>query len=323
MKLLLAGPRGFCAGVDRAIEVVTTALEWLGRPLYVRREIVHNRHVIDTLTRLGAVFVADVEDVPPGSTLVLSAHGVAPEVYENARMRGMNVIDATCPLVTKVHVEALRFVREGRTVIIVGHREHDEVIGTLGYTGSKGRVVASIEDAERVEIPSGPPPAVLTQTTLSVRDTRAILDVLRERFPGLVTPDRDDICYATQNRQNAVLEISKRAQLVIVLGSKSSSNSNRLREVAESAGVRAYLIDDVSQFEPAWLDGIDCAGVTSGASTPEHVVFELVDFLRNHYGAEVEPVIVARENTAFAPPAGLCSRPREEKAKSRASVTTD
>ncbi len=301
MKLLLASPRGFCAGVERAIDVVLIALERLGPPVYVRRQIVHNRHVIEALSRLGAIFVDEVEDAPEGATLVLSAHGVAPAVYLSARERGLKVIDATCPLVTKVHAEALRFAREGRPVIIVGHRGHDEVIGTLGYTGAGARVVESVEEAERLEITFPPAPAVITQTTLAVGDTRAIVDVLRRRFPGLITPARDDICYATQNRQNAVFEIAKQAEVMIVLGSATSSNSNRLREVADAAGVRAYLIEDASQLRPEWLDGVCRVGVTSGASTPERLVAEVVDLIRAR-GGDVETIEVTRESITFAPP---------------------
>lgn len=305
MKLFLARPRGFCAGVDRAIGVVLIALERLGPPVHIRRQIVHNRHVVETLSELGAVFIAEVEDAPVGATLVLSAHGVAPAVYRRAQARGLKVIDATCPLVSKVHTEALRFAREGRPVIIVGHRGHDEVAGTLGYTGARAYAVESVEEAERIRITVPPAPAVITQTTLAVGDTRAIMDALRGRFPGLVTPARDDICYATQNRQNAVLELVRRAEVIIVLGSGTSSNSNRLREVAQAAGACTYLIEDASQLRPEWLDGVQSVGVTSGASTPERLVAEVVELIRARRGGKVETVEVTSENITFAPPPTL------------------
>lgn len=305
MKVMLARPRGFCAGVDRAIEIVMFALRRFGSPVYVRRQIVHNRHVVEALSARGAVFVNEVADVPPGAILVLSAHGVAPAVYSEARTRGVRVIDATCPLVTKVHGEALRFAREGRPVIIIGHRGHDEVTGTLGYSGASAYVVETIEDVARLELEVPPDPAVITQTTLAVDDTRAIAEALKLRYPGLAMPGREDICYATQNRQKAVTEIARQVQVVIVLGSPESSNSNRLREVAEHAGVPAYLIEDVSQIRDEWLDGVGVVGVTSGASTPDRLVAEVLDFLGVRHGGEVETIEVARESISFALPPAL------------------
>ena len=305
MRLLLAQPRGFCAGVERAIDTVVTALELFGLPVYVRKQIVHNDTVVRALSAAGAVFVDDIDAVPPGATLILSAHGVAPEVYANARGRALNVIDATCPLVTKVHMEARRFARERRPTIIVGHREHDEVIGTRGYAPAGTLVVSNAAEAEAADLPAGSAPAVLTQTTFSLDDAREIIEVLRRRFPDLVTPARDDICYATQNRQAAVREMVKSAEVVLVLGAANSSNSNRLRDIAAAAGVRAYLLEDLSRLCPDWLDGVSCIGITSGASTPEHVVTQIVDHLCERYDATVEIVEVAREDVTFAPPAEL------------------
>jgi 4-hydroxy-3-methylbut-2-enyl diphosphate reductase len=304
-KLLRARPRGLCAGVDRAIDVVIAALELAGPPVYVRREIVHNRHVLDALRERGAVFVAEVEDAPRGATFVLSAHGVAPAIYARARARGMRVIDATCPLVTKVHLEALRFAREGRPIILIGHRTHEEVAGTSGYAPEQVQVVSSAAEAELVEIGPGVAPAVITQTTLSVDDARDIIEVLRRRFPGLITPARDDICYATQNRQAAVAAIARRAEVVLVVGSANSSNSNRLREVAEAAGARAFLIEDAAHVDPEWIAGARCIGLTAGASTPEHLVDEIVDLLRTDADVEIKTVEVASEDVKFAPPAAL------------------
>src|SRR5881392_4072102 len=262
MEILISRPRGFCAGVDRAIDVVEMALGMFPPPVYVRKEIVHNKHVIDSLARKGAVFVEELSEVPEGSLVIFSAHGVSPQVRAEAAARRLKAIDATCPLVTKVHMEAIRFAQEGRSIILVGHAGHDEVIGTMGEVPSQIQLVGSVEEAERVEVPDPERVAVTTQTTLGVDDANVIISVLRRRFPKLVTPPSDDICYATQNRQTAVQQIAERADLVLVIGSDNSSNSRRLREVAESSGARAYLIDDASEIDPAWLQGVRAVGIT-------------------------------------------------------------
>ena len=278
-EIVLAGPRGFCAGVERAIEVVERTLDVVGGPIYVRREIVHNRHVVEALRDKGAIFVDELDEVPAGGTVIFSAHGVSPAVRVGALARGLRVIDATCPLVTKVHVEAQRYAREGYTIVLVGHEDHDEVIGTTGEAPERIVVIDSVAEAERLEVENPAKVAYLTQTTLSVDDTRAIIEVLRRRFPGIVGPSRDDICYATQNRQAAVKKLSAEVDLVLVLGAANSSNANRLREVAETHGTRAHLINDVRDIRPEWLEGTDRVGVTAGASTPEFLVREVVDYL--------------------------------------------
>jgi len=311
MKLLLARPRGFCAGVERAIDAVLTALEFFGPPIYVRRQIVHNDAVVRALKIKGAVFVDEVDLVPSGAILILSAHGVAPEVHAKARARALDVIDGTCPLVTKVHLEAMRFARDGRPTIIVGHPEHEEVVGTRGHACARTLVVSNVAEAEAANFPPGLAPAVLMQTTFSIDDAREIIEVLRRRFPDLVLPARDDICYATQNRQAAVRQMAKFAEVILVIGAANSSNSNRLREIAATAGARAYLLDNLSQLRQSWLDNVRCVGVTSGASTPEHLVIELIDHLCKHNGATVETVEVAREDVIFMPPSSLMRLKRD------------
>ena len=323
IKVFIAQPRGFCAGVTRAIDAVTASIEKFGAPVYVRKQLVHNNSVIDALSASGAIFVDEIDHLPEGATVILSAHGVGPEVYENARRRRLNVIDATCPLVTKVHIEAARYAREGRPIVIVGHREHEEVIGTLGYASADTSVVADIAAVEQLELPAGAAPAVITQTTLAVDDTRDTIEALRRRFPAVITPAHDDICYATQNRQAAVRELARSAELILVIGAANSSNSNRLREVAQAAGVRAYLIADLSELQTEWLDGVGIVGVTAGASTPEHLVAEVVSYLRSHHDASVEAIEVTRENVTFSPPAPVTrfkrSRPTKAVAKQSAS----
>ncbi len=304
-KILLAKPRGFCAGVDRAIDVVEMALAAFEGPVYVRKEIVHNRHVIESLRTKGAILVEEIDDVPPGAVAIFSAHGVSPEVRQKAAARRLQVIDATCPLVTKVHLEAVRFAREGRTIILVGHEGHDEVVGTMGEVPGQIRVIGSVEGAERVQVPDPERVAVTTQTTLGVDDANQIIDVLRRRFPKLVTPSSDDICYATQNRQTAVKILAKEAEVVIVLGSDNSSNSKRLKEVAEGAGARAYLLDDASEIDPAWFEGKRCVGVTAGASAPEHLVQEVVAYFRARGFDHLEEVEAVHEMVTFAPPPEL------------------
>jgi 4-hydroxy-3-methylbut-2-enyl diphosphate reductase len=304
-KLLLAKPRGFCAGVERAVEVVSRALELFQGPIYVRKQIVHNRHVIESFCAQGVIFVEELDEVPDGGLVIFSAHGVSPAVRAAARGRKLQVIDATCPLVTKVHLEALRFYREGRSLILVGHKGHEEVVGTMGEVPGHVQLVGTPEEAERVEVPDPERVAVLTQTTLGVDDANMIIDVLRRRFPKLVTPPSDDICYATQNRQIAVKRLAERAGLVLVLGSANSSNSQRLREVALDSGARSYLIDDASRIDSAWLEGAECVGVTAGASAPEHLVEAVVDYFKARGVVEVEEVEAMDERVTFAPPAEL------------------
>jgi 4-hydroxy-3-methylbut-2-enyl diphosphate reductase len=304
-KLLLAKPRGFCAGVDRAIDVVNLALELYPGPVYVRKEIVHNVHVVNDLRAKGAIFVDELDEVPDGATVIFSAHGVSPDVRARAAARGLNVIDATCPLVTKVHHEAVRFAREGRPIVLVGHQGHDEVVGTMGHAQEHIQLIGSAEEAEALRVPDPDRVAVITQTTLSLDDTSTVVDVLRRRFPSIEAPARDDICYATQNRQVAVKALARRAPVILVIGSKNSSNSNRLAEVAQAAGARAYLIDDISQVNLAWLEGVECLGITAGASAPEHLVDEVVRFFRAQGATDIEEIEAITEEVAFALPPEL------------------
>jgi 4-hydroxy-3-methylbut-2-enyl diphosphate reductase len=272
MEVILASPRGFCAGVDRAIEIAELALERFGPPVYVRHEIVHNRHVVEALRARGAVFVDDPAEVPPGSLLVFSAHGVSPAVRQAAADRGLRVIDATCPLVTKVHVEAGRMAREGHEIVLVGHAGHVEVEGTLGHAPEVMHLVQSVEDVAGLVVRDPERLGCVTQTTLSVDDTREIQDALRARFPKIALPRKDDICYATQNRQNAVKELTDEAEVVLVVGAPASSNSNRLVELAAKRGARAHLVETADDVDPAWLAGVERVGVTAGASAPESLV---------------------------------------------------
>jgi 4-hydroxy-3-methylbut-2-enyl diphosphate reductase len=304
-RILLAGPRGFCAGVDRAIEVVELALDVYGPPVYVRHEIVHNRHVVEALRRKGALFVDEVSEVPDDALVIFSAHGVAPRVREETAARRLRAIDATCPLVTKVHVEALRFAREEREIVLVGHRGHVEVEGTLGHAPDRMHLVETAEDAERLEVRDPERLAVLTQTTLSVDDTRAILETLQRRFPKLLVPGKDDICYATQNRQNAVQAIARRADLVIVVGAPTSSNSNRLVEVARSRGAAAELVEGPDGVRPEWLEEVRAVGVTAGASTPEELVEGVVSRLQELGCDGVEDVCIVEERVSFTLPPEL------------------
>ena len=301
-KVILAKPRGFCAGVDRAIDVVNLALELYQPPIYVRKQIVHNRYVIETLSRKGAVFVDEIEEVPEGGIVIFSAHGVPPDVFHRAEQKHLNVIDATCPLVTKVHAEVKRFADEGLSIILIGHMGHDEVIGTMGELPGQIHLVSTVDQAERVKVPDCEKVAVTTQTTLSVDDARAIIEVLRRRFPKLVTPSSDDICYATQNRQAAVKLIAQRADLVLVVGSDNSSNSERLREVAEASGARAFLIDNASEIQSEWLEGADVVGITAGASAPEKLVHDVVECFREMGVETFENIEGMAEKVAFALP---------------------
>jgi 4-hydroxy-3-methylbut-2-enyl diphosphate reductase len=304
-RLLLAKPRGFCAGVDRAIDVVNMALQLYGSPIYVRKEIVHNKYVIRSLAAKGAVFVDELAEVPDGSVAIFSAHGVSPEVRALAAAKSLRVIDATCPLVTKVHMEAVRYAREGCSIILVGHAGHDEVIGTMGEVPDQIQLVGTIEEAEKVQVPDPERVAVTTQTTLGVDDANVIIDVLRRRFPNLITPTSDDICYATQNRQTAVKLLAEDADLVLVLGSDNSSNSRRLREVAEGAGTKAYLVDDAAEIDPAWLEGVECVAITAGASAPEYLVQQVVAYFLSLGVEQVEEVMAIDEKVTFLLPSEL------------------
>ena len=282
MDLLLANPRGFCAGVDRAIEIVERALELHGAPVFVRHEVVHNKFVVDNLRRKGAIFIEELADVPVGSILIFSAHGVPQAIRREAEARGLTVFDATCPLVTKVHLEAVRFAREGYSIVLIGHKDHDEVIGTLGEVPERSYLVETVEDADALKLPDPTRVRYLTQTTLSLDETSAIVERLRQRFPHLQGPPAQDICYATQNRQMAVKAISEFCDLLLVVGSQNSSNSKRLVEVAGNLGVRAYLANDCGEVNTAWLEGVRNIAVTAGASAPEHLVRELMAFLGEH-----------------------------------------
>jgi 4-hydroxy-3-methylbut-2-enyl diphosphate reductase len=307
MRVLLANPRGFCAGVDRAIEIVDLALERYGPPVYVRHEIVHNRHVVEALRAKGAVFVDDPSQVPSGALLIFSAHGVSPAVRTAAQERGLRVIDATCPLVTKVHVEAARMAREGMDIVLVGPKGHVEVEGTMGHAPQRMHLVQSVGDVAALEVRDPERLGCVTQTTLSVDDTREILEALRLRFPAIRLPRKDDICYATQNRQNAVKELTERAEVVIVVGAPESSNSSRLVELAGKRGARAYLVQTAAEIDPAWIEGARCVGVTAGASAPEVLVEEVVARLERLAGgrAEVSALPPVDEGVTFQLPAQL------------------
>jgi 4-hydroxy-3-methylbut-2-enyl diphosphate reductase len=304
-RVLLASPRGFCAGVERAVETVERALALYGRPVYVRKQIVHNSHVVRDLEERGAVFVDSVAEIPEGAPVVFSAHGVSPAVRDEAAARSLTAIDATCPLVTKVHTQAKRYAADGYTVVLVGHAGHDEVEGTTGEAPDAIVLVQSIDDAERISFARGTKLAYITQTTLSVDETRDILDVLRRRFPEIEGPAKEDICYATSNRQWAVKELLAQVGLVLVIGSQNSSNSKRLVEVAHAAGVEAHLVDDVSQIDEAWLDGVGVVGVTSGASVPERLVTAVCDWFRAHGVVDIAELRSAYEDVVFRLPVEL------------------
>jgi 4-hydroxy-3-methylbut-2-en-1-yl diphosphate reductase len=298
--VLLAAPRGYCAGVERAVDAVERALETHGAPVYVRKQIVHNLHVVRDLEAKGAIFVEEETEVPEGAVVVLSAHGVAPEVYANASERSLLVLDATCPLVTKVHLEARRFARHGQTILLIGHAGHEEVVGTTGQAAERTILVQDLEGARTVQVPDPENLSYLTQTTLSVDETNAIVEVLRERFPAIQGPPREDICYATQNRQDAIKEIARRADVVLVIGSDNSSNSNRLAEVAREVGTPAHLVDDETEVDPAWVEGADVVGLTSGASAPERLVDRMLAWLAEQGATEVEEVRLTEEHLRFS-----------------------
>jgi 4-hydroxy-3-methylbut-2-en-1-yl diphosphate reductase len=303
MRVVLAQPRGFCAGVERAIEIVERALAKFGPPIYVRHEIVHNRHVVEDLRTRGAVFVDDLDEIPPGAMTIFSAHGVAKRVEEVAAERGLPVIDATCPLVAKVHAEGRRYAAQDREIVLVGHAGHAEVEGTIGQIPGKVHLVQTVEDVATLEVGSPDRLAYITQTTLSVDDTRGIIAALKSRFPAIVGPDVRDICYATQNRQSAVRELAKAVDMILVVGSRNSSNSNRLREIGEELGKPSYLIDDAGALRPEWFEGIESVGLTAGASAPEMLVRGVIDGLRQIRPVEVATLAGAAEDVRFKFPA--------------------
>ena len=300
MEILLSAPRGFCAGVVRAIDIVELAIERYGAPVYVRHEIVHNRYVVDSLHAKGAEFVEDLDDVPDGATLIFSAHGVAPDVASQAQSRGLRVIDATCPLVTKVHLESIKYAKDGYSIVVIGHAGHPEVVGTMGQSPDRSYLISTIEAVAQLQIPDPERVVALTQTTLSVEDTEGIIAALLARFPAMIA--RADICYATTNRQLAAKELNEKIDLMLVIGAQNSSNCTRLREVAEEAGLPAYLIDDADAIQPEWFVGVERVGITSGASTPESLVEGVIDALKPDSVTTVE---VTKENVAFVLPKQL------------------
>jgi 4-hydroxy-3-methylbut-2-en-1-yl diphosphate reductase len=304
-RVLLASPRGFCAGVERAVDTVERALRLYGAPVYVRKQIVHNKHVVEDLERRGAIFVDSVYEVPANATLVFSAHGVSPAVRDAAGTRRLNTIDATCPLVTKVHTQARRYADAGYAIAFIGHAGHEEVEGTFGEAPDAIVLVESVEDARRVELPRDRPLAYITQTTLSIDETREIVDVLRARYPEIVAPAKEDICYATSNRQWAVKELLEEVELLLVIGSRNSSNSKRLVEVARSVGVASQLVDDVSEIDEAWLDGVETVGVTSGVSAPKRLVQDVCDWFRAQGVTDVSEFSSAFEDVVFRLPVEL------------------
>jgi 4-hydroxy-3-methylbut-2-en-1-yl diphosphate reductase len=305
MKVLLANPRGFCAGVNMAIDVVDEVLKLKGPPVYVYHEIVHNRHVVEDFRTRGVTFVDSVHDVPEGSVLVYSAHGVSPTVRQDSKARRLVEVDATCPLVTKVHLEVLRFARDGYTIVFIGHRKHDEAIGTVGEAPQSIVVVESPEEVDRLQVPDPNKVAYVTQTTLSVYEASRTIAALQAKFPNIKAPPKEDICYATTNRQNAVSALSPEVDLVLVVGSKNSSNSQRLVETAKEVGKSAYLIDDESELQPAWFKGVSAVLVTAGASAPEHLVNALLDRLKREFGGEVEIRTLVEEDVTFDAPRSL------------------
>jgi len=307
MKVILANPRGFCAGVNMAIDVVDQVLELIGPPVYVYHEIVHNRHVVEDFRRRGVTFVESVEEVPENSVVVYSAHGVSPAIRQASAKRKLREIDASCPLVIKVHLEVLRFAREGKTIIFIGHRNHDEAIGTVGEAPAQIKVVESAEDVAALQVPDPMKVAYVTQTTLSLQDANNIITALKAKFPHVQGPPKEDICYATTNRQNAVIDTCNEVDLVVVVGSKNSSNSQRLVESAKEKGKAAYLVDDESEVDAAWFENVDSVLITAGASAPEHLVKALVDGLVKKFSAKVETRTLVQEDVAFSTPKSLRS----------------
>jgi 4-hydroxy-3-methylbut-2-enyl diphosphate reductase len=305
MRVILAEVRGFCAGVQRAVDIVEIALEKYGPPIYVRHEIVHNRHVVDRLRAKGVHFVEELSEVPPGSITIFSAHGVSPEVVKEAGRRGLEVIDATCPLVLRVHNDGGYYASQGREVILIGHAGHPEVEGTLGWLKGAGRLVSTVQQVESLVVADPDRLAYVTQTTLSVDDTRVIIDALRTRFPNIIGPDTKEICYATQNRQRAVAELARLVDMVLVVGAQNSSNSNRLREIPLAAGVPAYLVEEPAALRPEWLKGVETVGVTAGASAPDDLVQGLVEVLRQHGATEVITLPGVNEDVHFKLPPQL------------------
>ena len=305
MKILLANPRGFCAGVDRAIDIVERALGMFGAPIYVRHEVVHNRFVVDDLKDKGAIFVEELHEVPDGSTVIFSAHGVSKAVQAEAAGRDLKVFDATCPLVTKVHMEVMRYRKRGTEVVLIGHQGHPEVEGTMGQADSGMHLIEEPADVAKLNVKTPDDLAYVTQTTLSVDDTKVIIDALKKQFPNIQGPKKDDICYATQNRQDAVRSLSRDADMVIVVGSTNSSNSNRLRELSETLGVPSYLVDKPRQIEQAWFDGVETVGITAGASAPEILVKQVIDRVKDWGGKVVNEANGPIEDVSFSLPIEL------------------
>ncbi len=305
MKVILAQPRGFCAGVERAIEIVEEALLRFGPPVYVRHEIVHNPHVVDRLRAKGAIFVQETDEIPQGAITIFSAHGVAEAVEDHAKTRGLEIIDATCPLVSKVHTEGQRYTKMGLEIILIGHEGHPEIEGTLGRVPGKIHLISEVEDVAELKVSDPEKLAYITQTTLSVDDTREVIEALQKRFPAIIGPSTKDICYATQNRQAAVRDLSKHADVVLVIGAHNSSNSNRLRELAEEQGIPSYLIEDATKLNPEWLKGKKAVGITAGASAPEDLVQDLIEAIRKIEPVEVELLDGVKENVKFRLPLSL------------------
>ena len=315
IKVVLAQPRGFCAGVERAIDIVERALEKYGAPVYVRHEIVHNKFVVETLRERGAIFVEEVDEIPTGAVTVFSAHGVSKKVEDGALVRELDVIDATCPLVTKVHKEGRRYAAKGYDIVLIGHIGHPEVEGTLGQIPGTVHVLSEVEEVEKLDVADPDCVAFVTQTTLSVNDTKDVIAALKERFPNIIGPDTRDICYATQNRQTAVIAMAKQVDLLLVVGAHNSSNSNRLREIGENFGIPSYLIEDASMFDPAWLtETVKTVGVTAGASAPEKLVQETIERLKNYREVSVETLDGVEENIHFKLQRELSDVPRSEDA---------
>ena len=305
MQVILAEPRGFCAGVERAIEIVEQAIELYGPPVYVRHEIVHNKRVVDELQKKGARFVEELSEIPEGAVTIFSAHGVSKEVADEATRRDLPVIDATCPLVAKVHIEAQRYAKDGNEVVLIGHKGHPEVEGTAGRVEGGLQIVSSIQDVQKLQVRDPDKVAYVTQTTLSVDDTRDVIEALHERFPNIVGPNVKDICYATQNRQAALRQLTEEVELILVLGAKNSSNSNRLREIGDEMGVPTYMIDDARDVDPTWFEGVERVGITAGASAPEQLVQELIERLRELEDVDLHVLDGIKERVRFKLPKEL------------------